>query len=126
MDPLADKILVISALLALTLSPFNYIHFLIFVIILLREIAVTILRNYYIKKKIYIAANIWGKIKTTMQMIGIIGAFLYKSFETSFAITHESNEKIILVIQIYFWLVALVTLISGMNYFLPAKKTVKT
>ena len=80
MDPLADKILVICALAALASNVIKYINWWIFFIIIFRELSVTILREIYVKKSIYIAANIWGKIKTFMQMTGIIVALFYHSF----------------------------------------------
>ena len=76
MDPLADKFLVLTALVSLNVPPISYIHIIVTVIIALRELAVTVLRHYYQKKNIIIAANIWGKIKTIVQMIGIIAALL--------------------------------------------------
>jgi CDP-diacylglycerol--glycerol-3-phosphate 3-phosphatidyltransferase len=123
MDPLADKILVVSALFALSVKPIDFISLAVFIIIVSREIAVTVLRNYYAKKNIFIAANIWGKLKTTLQMIGIIGAFLYKSVFDMVEISSTLNTRIVVSIQLFFWLVAIVTILSGLNYFFVKNKT---
>lgn len=80
MDPLADKILIISAMILLSLPPIRYIHWIIVAIVTVRELAVTVLRDDYRSKNIIIAANIWGKIKTVLQMVGIISALLYYSY----------------------------------------------
>ncbi len=118
MDPLADKILVVSALIAISVK-MNYISIIVVIIIIIREIAVSLLRNYYIKKNIYIAANIWGKLKTILQMVGIIAALVYHSFISIFG--KSENTIIVSGFDIYFWLVAVVTILSGLNYFFIKK-----
>ena len=115
MDPLADKILVISALIAISIK-LNYISIIVVIIIVVREIAVSILRNYYMKKDIYIAANIWGKLKTILQMVGIIAALSYCSLVSILDIAESTI--IISGFNIFFWLVAVVTILSGLNYFI--------
>jgi len=117
MDPLADKILVITALLALALPPVEYISIFVVIIILFRELAVTVLRHYYASKNIFIPANIWGKLKTMLQMTGIITALIYLSISPFIKILKPYNSSIILFFNIFFWLVAAITLLSGMNYF---------
>ncbi len=120
MDPLADKILVISALIMLNINPIAYLHWVITIIIAFREIAVTILREYYHNKGVIIPANFAGKIKTTLQMIGIITALtLYTVINRKFIPFITGYETaLIIYIQIYFWFTAIVTVVSGMNYFL--------
>jgi CDP-diacylglycerol--glycerol-3-phosphate 3-phosphatidyltransferase len=110
MDPLADKLLVLAAVFVVTFIPAHILHPLIFSVIALREIAVTILRDVYARKKIIIPANIWGKLKTVTQMAGLIIVMLYLMLSGENGIVKSS-------IQIYFWLVALITLLSGSNYF---------
>ncbi|MDD3050975.1 MAG: CDP-diacylglycerol--glycerol-3-phosphate 3-phosphatidyltransferase [Candidatus Cloacimonetes bacterium] len=119
MDPLADKILVVSALLALTLK-LHYISLIVVLIIIIREVAVTILREVYAKKKIIIAANIWGKVKTVLQMIGIIAALLLNSVSgllNQHLINHFKTG-----IYFFFWIIAVVTILSGVNYFIIKKR----
>ena len=113
MDPLADKLLVISAL-AVLYNPMHYIGLVVVLIIVTREIGITILRDYYVKKQIYIAANSWGKTKTVLQMVGIIATLIYASVLHYYQIDSSSTIKII--IKIYFWITAGVTVYSGMNY----------
>jgi len=123
MDPLADKVLVLSALFLLCISPISYIHWSVFVIILLREVAVSILRYHYNKKKIVISANIWGKIKTLVQMTGIVIAFtIYTLFSLEISVTIIHYQKsLILFIQLYFWITSIITILSGVNYFFRSK-----
>ncbi|HOD53585.1 MAG TPA: CDP-diacylglycerol--glycerol-3-phosphate 3-phosphatidyltransferase [Candidatus Cloacimonadota bacterium] len=124
MDPLADKILVLSAMVLLCISPIRYIHWSIVVIVALRELAVTLLRDYYRSKNIIIAANIWGKLKTVLQMVGIISALLYYSYGIVIPYKFPStvNYAILLSIKVFFWIIALITILSGMNYFIIKKK----
>ncbi|MCK9328557.1 MAG: CDP-diacylglycerol--glycerol-3-phosphate 3-phosphatidyltransferase [Candidatus Cloacimonetes bacterium] len=126
MDPLADKILVISALVLLNIEPIAYIHWIVTFIICFREIAVTVLREYYHKKEIIIAANFAGKIKTFLQMFGIITALLiYTMKEFGFWDFVINNEQmIIFYIQVYFWATTFVTVLSGLNYFFIKPKRI--
>lgn len=74
LDPIADKILVISALIILverqTLPAW------IPIIIIFREFAVSGYRMIAVEKGKVIAANKWGKLKTVTQMIAIILALI--------------------------------------------------
>lgn len=110
MDPLADKLLVLSALIGLTLLAPFYLHPAIFIIILIRELGITILREVYHKKGIVVAANNLGKLKTVMQMFGIIFALGIMAFVAVPA------PGILIGLRLWFWLVVAITLISGMNY----------
>ncbi len=122
MDPLADKMLVISALIALALPPINYISIFVVFIILFREISVSILRNYYARKKIFIAANIWGKIKTVLQMVGVITALVYYSLSQIIKGWNPHQKCIILGFKVFFWVVVFITILSGLNYFFFRQK----
>ena len=119
MDPLADKLLVLSALLLLSIPPISYIHWSIIIIIAFREIAVSILRQYYQNKNIIIEANKWGKIKTVVQMTGIITALVvYTALSMDiFKFLLPFENGLIVFLKIYFWITAVITIISGANYF---------
>jgi len=122
MDPLADKILVASALFALTFKPIDYISIYIVIVIILREIIITILRDYYARKKVFIAANIWGKLKTILQMAGIIFALVFYSMKKFLHLESSQESFVVSFINIFFWGVALVTVLSGLNYFFVKHK----
>ncbi len=70
MDPLADKLLVTSALICLV--GLGKIASWIVIIIVAREFAISGFRLLAANDNIVIAANYWGKFKTTFQMIAII------------------------------------------------------
>lgn len=107
LDPLADKLLVGFALII-----FVYIELLpwwLGLLIISREIAMTLYRIYLQKRKIYLSANIFGKIKTTIQMVVIIGALFYE------AISYESNV-ILYIILFLFYLTAFFAWLSFFIY----------
>jgi len=110
MDPLADKLLVLSALALLCYGKHGYLSGWIFIIITLREIIITILREIYKKKNIIMAANKWGKLKTVTQMVGLTLSLLVLAVNTNFLAEYS------LYLNIYFWAVAIVTILSGFSY----------
>jgi CDP-diacylglycerol--glycerol-3-phosphate 3-phosphatidyltransferase len=120
MDPLADKVLIITALIILNINPINYLSWVVTLIISLREIAVTILRSYFQHKNIIIPADFWGKIKTVFQMIGIIFCFVFYTFiKLKFLYVPEKFIfGVIVFIKIYFWIIVVITILSGLSYFI--------
>ena len=70
MDPLADKLLVCSALIALV--DFDKVAAWIVIIIIAREFIISGFRLIAADNGVVIAASYWGKFKTVSQMIMII------------------------------------------------------
>ncbi len=70
MDPLADKLLVCSALIAFV--ALDRISAWIVIIIIAREFIISGFRLVAADEGIVIAASIWGKVKTTVQMVMIV------------------------------------------------------
>ncbi|MDD3240340.1 MAG: CDP-diacylglycerol--glycerol-3-phosphate 3-phosphatidyltransferase [Lachnospira sp.] len=70
MDPLADKLLVCSALIAL--ADLNKLAGWIVIVIIAREFIISGFRLVASDNGVVIAASYWGKFKTTFQMIMII------------------------------------------------------
>lgn len=114
MDPLADKLLVSSALICFV--EMNYINAWIVIIIVGREFIVSGFRILAASKGITIAANKWGKIKTVSQMLLIVLILLdyAKMFGTLGLII---NPLIIVTV--------LLTIISGVTYFINNKKILR-
>ncbi len=123
MDPLADKLLTLLALYALVSEPMKMMSIYVFYIILFREVMITLLRQYYTRKKIYIPANVWGKVKTTFQMTGIIAALLYYSLPYQFIpIIQTYHSKFQFGFNIFFWVIAVITVLSGITYLFPSER----
>lgn len=110
MDPLADKLLVTSALIILVER--GIIPSWIVVIIIAREFIVSGLRTLAASQGVVIAASNWGKLKTVVQMVGIVMALLSLVY---------SPAWLSILTQITIYLAAVITLISGVDYFIKGK-----
>ena len=128
-DPLADKLLTTVAFIYMmrdgVCSP------VVLCIILAREFAVSGLRMVAAGAKDgkVIAANMWGKVKTVLQMLSIIFYFFGMSIASMSATGAEQGVRQILVISISMvlcWLVAAVTAISGIKYLWDNRSFIKT
>ena len=128
-DPLADKLLTTVAFIYMlrdgVCSP------VVLCIILAREFAVSGLRMIAAGAKDgkVIAANMWGKVKTVLQMLSIIFYFFGMSIASMSATGAEQGVRQILVISISMvlcWLVAAVTAISGIKYLWDNRSFINT
>tara|TARA_B110000091_G_scaffold60591_1_gene66474 strand:- start:322 stop:861 length:540 start_codon:yes stop_codon:yes gene_type:complete len=74
LDPVADKLLVISSLLLILIENNNLIIFLPICIIILREVIISALREWVAKEKSEknLEVNSFGKVKTFFQMLSIV------------------------------------------------------
>lgn len=70
MDPLADKTLVVTALMLLSHN--GEVNFICVLIVVLRELIISSIRLIALEKGIVIAASYWGKVKTATQMVAIV------------------------------------------------------
>lgn len=101
LDPIADKILVISALVMLV--EFGKLPAWIPIIVIVREFLVSGYRLIAVESNgKVIAANIWGKLKTVTQMVAIILMFIDKHNFFDFAIrTGSKAEALVTSLKIY-------------------------
>ena len=109
MDPLADKILVVSAMVCLmdvSLAPALAV-----IIVVAREFLVTSLRLVAAPKGIVIAADKWGKYKTVSQMLWICTALLMEGI--SGGIWSPAMRGVNTVLMA---LAVALTVVSGANY----------
>ena len=112
-DPIADKFLVIASLFAIiTIDPsFEIIDYWMIVIIVGRDILITIMRLLAIKKGKQLKTSHFGKFKTAFQMLSIvIIIMIYMSKRSGFFDTHESVPYYIMLA------VTLLTAFSGIRY----------
>ncbi len=125
-DPLADKILVLSAMLMLV--EMQLLPAVIPIIVLTREFIVSGFRLIAVEKggKV-IAANIWGKLKTVTQIIAIILAFLdIHAFGTFMFETLTGYELAINIAStIVMSLATIATIFSGATYLKGGKELLK-
>jgi CDP-diacylglycerol--glycerol-3-phosphate 3-phosphatidyltransferase len=83
LDPLADKLIVMAALVWLV--PMGRIAPWVVVLLLAREISVTGLRSVAASEGVVISAGAEGKTKTALQMIGIVAMVLGYPYHLSYA-----------------------------------------
>ena len=107
MDPLADKIFVTGIMLIMVQD--QLLPAWVAVVIVSREFLVTGLRMLALQKKTVIAADIWGKIKTVLQMVmmGVGGLAWVGLFDVEASLSWT--------ISLYF--IAVITIWSGLGYF---------
>ena len=103
MDPLADKLLVCSAMICM-IELNRLPAWFVIIIIIAREFIISGFRLIAAENGIVIAANYWGKFKTASQMIMIILLILH--FDGIFVILE----------QIFIWLSLALTIISLITY----------
>ena len=123
-DPLADKLLTTVALIYMmrdgVCSP------VVLCIILAREFAVSGLRMVAAGAKDgkVIAANMWGKVKTVLQMLTII--FYFFGIALTYGNTVLGNLNVWLISYWLCWLVAAATAISGIKYLWDNRSFINT
>ncbi len=82
LDPLADKLLVMTALVMLI--PLGRLPAWIVIIIVAREITITGLRAMAAGEGLIIAAGTGGKFKTAFQMAGLVGLIAHFTYEVNY------------------------------------------
>ena len=109
MDPLADKMLTTAAIIYMVVD--GVCSPVVLAIIMFREFAVAGVRMIAAESGTVIAANMWGKVKTVLQMVTVL--FYY--FAT--ALAPPTNVMVVsLITQVLCWAVAAVTALSGAIY----------
>ncbi len=111
MDPLADKLLVTSALLCLV--QLGHVAAWMVFVILARELLIVSLRAVAASQGVVIAASKWGKLKTISQMVAVIlllvenWPFGWDGFPLAY---------------IVLWIAVILTIISGVDYIIKNNK----
>jgi CDP-diacylglycerol--glycerol-3-phosphate 3-phosphatidyltransferase len=126
LDPIADKILVIVAMLILVEA--GRLPAWIPAIVVIREFIVSGYRLVAVEKSgKVIAASIWGKIKTCTQMIGLVVAFIdVNSFGAIFSGNLNGVPFVInLVTTILLSISVIATIFSGIDYLKGSKDLFK-
>jgi len=113
LDPLADKLLIVTALIALITA--REIPVWMVIVIVGREIAITGLRGIAVSQGIIISASTLGKYKTVFEMASISCLILNGSY---FSINFRSIGLALL------WVALGIAVISGIDYFKKFLKTI--
>jgi CDP-diacylglycerol--glycerol-3-phosphate 3-phosphatidyltransferase len=108
MDPLADKLLIVAALLSLV--SLGRLDAWVAMVIIAREFAVTVLRMGATQAGVVMAASMFGKIKTCVQIATIM------------AVIAVHGRPLWVELMIYATVV--VTVLSGLDYFFGLRKRI--
>ena len=112
MDPLADKLLVVSAMICLT--SLGWLPAWFTIIVVAREFFISGFRLIAVENGKVIAAGWWGKFKTAFSMIMIIVMVL-----------HIDNPVIYVIEQVLMWVSLALTVISMIDYVVKNKEVLK-
>ncbi|GIO11612.1 CDP-diacylglycerol--glycerol-3-phosphate 3-phosphatidyltransferase [Cohnella xylanilytica] len=110
LDPLADKLLVGAVLISLV--EMGKLDAWVAIVIISREWAVTGLRQVALLEGVVLAASKWGKWKTTIQIAMIVVLLLNN---LPFEFIHVPVDTIVV------WAAAIITVYSGIDYFVKNK-----
>ena len=106
MDPLADKLLIIAALLSLV--SLGRLAAWVAMVIITRELAVTVLRMGATQAGVVMAASMFGKVKTCMQIAAIL------------AVIAVPGKPLWVALLLY--ATVLVTVLSGLDFFFGLRR----
>lgn len=110
MDPLADKLLVCSALICLI--ELQRIPAWMVVIIIAREFVISGFRLIAADNGVVIAASYWGKFKTTFQMVAV-------------CLLIVDIPQLRILTQVILWIAVLLTVVSLIDYLIKNKNVMK-
>lgn len=112
LDPLADKLLIVTALIALISA--RDVPLWMVIVIVGREIAVTGLRGIAISEGIVISSSMTGKYKTAFEMVSIFFLILGGT---------RLSIDVHLVGMVLLWIALILAVLSGIGYFSKFLKT---
>jgi CDP-diacylglycerol---glycerol-3-phosphate 3-phosphatidyltransferase len=109
MDPLADKLLITAALVALV--SLGRLPAWVAMVIIARELAITVLRSIAAERGVVIAASWMGKAKTVLQIGAVFGLILF--------------DPAPLAVNLLVYAAVVATVISGFDYFFGLRRRIE-
>lgn len=127
LDPIADKLIVMAALILVSADgtipkPYGII---IAIIIIGRELIISAFRQIAAAKGIVMAADMWGKYKTTFQTIALPLLMLQAQVVASNWLTGNGLLAFQIVNYVLIGIATVLTIISGCNYIIKNKAVLK-
>lgn len=114
LDPLADKVLIMTTFICFI--PLGLCNIWFVLVILLREFAVTSLRLVAVQSGSVIAANQWGKTKTVSQMIAGAIVLILQTLTEFVAFSGPTLVAFNLIGNVFIGISCVLTIISGIVY----------
>jgi len=121
LDPLADKLLIAAALIALVSQ--GRVAAWLAMVIIGREIAVTVLRIIGISQGVSIPADRYGKLKMVLQIVYVV--YVLVPTADIARLIHVSTDVATIIQWILAVVVVVVTLASGVRYFFNARGSIR-
>ena len=121
LDPLADKLLIAAALIALVSQ--GRIAAWVAMLIIGREVAVSVLRIVGVSQGISIPADKYGKLKTVLQIVYVV--YVLVPTERIADLIQVSTDVAVVIQWILAAVVVVVTLASGVRYFMNARGVIR-
>ena len=110
MDPIADKLLIDTVVIIMAINHPAIVPPVVAVIMIARDLLVDALRQVASTKGVVLAANIWGKLKTVVQMVALTLALL---LDWPFSLLNLPVS----ITSIICYVAGVVSLLSGILYF---------
>jgi len=121
LDPLADKLLIAAALIALVSQ--GRIAAWVAMLIIGREIAVSVLRIIGASQGVSIPADRYGKLKTVLQIVYVV--YVIVPTDKIADLIDVSTDVAVIIQWILAAVVVVVTLASGVRYFMNARGVIR-
>ena len=119
-DPLADKLLVTSAMILFV--EYGKIAAWVVIVIIAREFIISGFRMIAAEKGVVIAAGWWGKVKTAVTMVTLV----FLLFVTAIGANDGSGTVIFIVEQVLIYLSCFLTIMSLIDYLVHNKGVITT
>lgn len=121
LDPLADKLLIAAALIALVSQ--GRIAVWVAMLIIGREVAVSVLRIVGVSQGVSIPADRYGKLKTVLQIVYVV--YVLVPTDKIADLINVSTDVATIIQWVLAGVVVVVTLASGVRYFMNARGVIR-
>ncbi|MFC1620357.1 CDP-diacylglycerol--glycerol-3-phosphate 3-phosphatidyltransferase [Candidatus Neomarinimicrobiota bacterium] len=124
LDPVADKILVLSAFISFVTMDLIYLWMVILVV--LRDITITVMRYILEKQEMPMITSPKAKGKTAVQIVTVIIILAYlsmKSYQVTWFTNPVENLHLIIIIM---YITVLFTLYTGVDYFITNRSAIRS
>lgn len=122
MDPMADKMLILAAMICFVQAEVPYVNAAVVMIVLARELVVSGIRMIAMGEKTVIAASIWGKAKTVSQFIMTIGIMVFDIAQIYLPQLSVYFNPLILIMVTA---AVILTVFSGLDYCIKNRSLIK-
>lgn len=110
LDPLADKVLVLGAMVALVLI--GEFPWLPVTLITVREVGISVYRSYWARRGLAVPARSWAKVKTVVQDLAV-----------AFALVPPIADHVGWFPVVVLWIAVALTVVTGIQYVVDGNRS---